>query len=172
MSYVNLIRNGAFVLGLSVLSLSACSSGNFTNSAFSNSKVSVAEVPNLGSYTADTALYEARNHFRNDDFGYSAAFYKRVVELTPRNPEGYVGLGASYDRLRRFDLADRVYAKLLKVSGASVQYYNNVGYSYMLRGDLKAALINFRKAQSLAPDNEVVANNIRILANAAGASNA
>jgi len=167
--FVKVLSHGAIALAVSVLPLAACSTANFTHSSFANSQVSVADVPNLGSYTADTALYEARNHFRNSDFGYSAAFYKRVVDLTPRNPEGYIGLGASYDRLRRFDLSDRVYAALLKISGPTAQYYNNVGYSRMLRGDLKAALADFRKAQALAPDNVVVANNLRILANAAGA---
>ena len=68
--------------------------------------------------------------------------------------------------MRRFDLSDRVYASLYKISGGTAQYYNNVGYSYMLRGNLTAALTNFRKAQKLDPDNAVIANNLQILANA------
>ena len=100
----------------------------------------------MGSYTTDTALSAARDHFRNSDFGYSAALYKKVVELSPKNPEGYIGLGASYDRLGRFDLSDRVYASLFALSGGTAQYFNNVGYSYMLRGNLTSALTNFRKA--------------------------
>ena len=67
---------------------------------------------------------------------------------SPKDPEGYVGLGASYDRLGRFDLSDRVYASLYALSGGTAQYYNNVGYSYMLRGNLTAALTNFRKAKA------------------------
>jgi Flp pilus assembly protein TadD len=74
--------------------------------------------------------------------------------------------------LRRFELSDRVYASLFKIIGGTAQYYNNVGYSYMLRGNLTAALTNFRKAQTLDPDNVVVANNIQILANAAAGSRA
>ena len=80
---------------------------------------------------------------------------------------GYVGLGASYDRLGRFDLSDRVYETLYAMTGPTAQYYNNVGYSYMLRGNLTAALTNFRKASKLAPDNAVIANNLQILSNAA-----
>ena len=48
-----------------------------------------------------------------------------------------------------------------------MQYCNNVGSSYLLRGNLSAALTNFRKAGKLDPDNLVVANNIQIVANAA-----
>jgi hypothetical protein len=42
----------------------------------------------------------------------------------------------------------------------------------MLRGNVNAALTNFRKARALDPDNIVVANNIQILQNAAAANRA
>jgi Flp pilus assembly protein TadD len=155
------------------IALSGCSSSALTGkSAWGGNKLSVADVSNIGDYTADRALSEARSHFRNSDFGHSATFYKRVVELTPKDPEGYVGLGASYDRLRRFDLSDRVYASLYELSGGTVQYYNNVGYSYMLRGKFSEAMTYFRKAEKLEPGNVVVTNNLQILANAAAKARA
>ena len=153
----------ALALGASVLS--GCSSAGL--GSFGQNKLEVAELSNIGDYTAERALSEGKAHFRNSDFGYSAALYKRAVELAPGNAQAYVGLGASYDRLGRFDLSDRVYASLLKLSGTSAQYYNNLGYSYMLRGKLSEALANFRKAQALEPENLVVANNIQILKDAA-----
>lgn len=153
--------------------LSACTSSKLTGaSAFGSNKLKVAEVSNMASYTPEGALREARAHFRNKDYGHSAAFYKRAVELTPKDAEGYIGLGASYDRLRRFDLADRVYSALYDLSGGSAQYYNNVGYSQMLRGNLKSALQNFRRAESLDPGNIVVANNLQILAHVTAKSRA
>ncbi|RYE87973.1 MAG: hypothetical protein EOP19_02770 [Hyphomicrobiales bacterium] len=152
-------------LGLLVAPLAACSAAGL--STFGNNKLKVAEVNNMGTYTADGALLQARSHFRNNDFGHSAAFYKRVVELSPNLAEGYIGLGASYDRLRRFDLSDRVYASLFAISGGTAQYYNNVGYSQMLRGNLRDAMTNFRKAQQLAPDSAVIANNMQLVAQAA-----
>jgi Flp pilus assembly protein TadD len=165
---------GLLVLGLAVLPLSACSSaGGLTGmSSFGNNKLAVAEIDGIGDYTADRALREARGHFRNNDFGHSAALYKRAVELQPKSAEGYIGLSASYDRLGRFDLSDRVYASLYGITGGTAQYYNNVGYSYMLRGNVTAALTNFRKARALDPENIVVANNIQILQNAAAAGRA
>jgi len=162
------LGHGLIAVALAASPLAGCTAANLTgSSSFGSSKLQVAEVDDIGTYTADRALAEARAHFRNNDYGYSAAYYKRVVELEPKDPEGYVGLGASYDRLRRFDLSDRVYASLFKLSGGTVQYYNNVGYSYMLRGNLKDALTSFRKAKSLDPGNAVVANNLQILAQAA-----
>lgn len=162
---------GVVALALMALPLSACSSasGLVGNSSFGNNKLQVAEIDGIGDYTAERALREARAHFRNNDFGHSAALYKRAAELDPRNAEAFVGLSASYDRLGRFDLSDRVYASLYELAGGTAQYYNNVGYSYLLRGNVSAALTNFRKAQKLDPDNVVIANNIQLLANAARA---
>ncbi len=161
------LRYGFLALGLvaSAGVLAACSSAGF--SSFGKNKLEVAELSNIGDYTAERALAEGRAHFRNGDFGFSAALYKRAAELGPNDAEAYVGLGASYDRLGRFDLADRVYASLYKLTGGTAQYYNNLGYSYMLRGKLSLALTNFRKAQAIEPDNMVVANNIQILRDAA-----
>jgi len=152
--------------------LSGCSSLGLGSGSFGGPRMQAAELSNIGDYTADSALAEARTHFRNNDFGYSAALYKRVVELSPKNPDGYIGLSASYDRLGRFDLSDRVYGTWFALSGGSAQYYNNLGYSYMLRGKLTDALSNFRKARQLDPDSVVVANNLQILANTAAAARA
>jgi Flp pilus assembly protein TadD len=155
---------GVAIAAMSAIALAGCSS--IGGSSFGSKPMQVADLPNIGSYSSDTALIEARGHFRNNDFGHSAALYKRVVELSPEKAEGYVGLGASYDQLRRFDLADRVYASLFKLKGGTVQYYNNLGYSHMLRGDLSGAFSNFRAAQKLDPENTVISNNLQLLADA------
>lgn len=160
------------VLVAGALAISGCSSGFGGLSTYGNNKVTVAEVSNIETYTADGALSEARHHFRNANYGYSAAFYKRAVEMSPNNADAYVGLSASYDQLGRFDLADRVYATLYDLKGGTAQYYNNVGYSYMLRGNFNQALVNFRKAKAIEPNNLVVANNMQLLANAAAQNRA
>jgi Flp pilus assembly protein TadD len=156
-----------FAMAMMALPLMGCSStGIDAFGAFGDEPLQAADLPNVASYDAARALSEARAHFRVGDFGYSAALYKRYVELTSNDPEGYVGLAASYDRLRRFDLADRVYASLYRLTGGTAQYYNNLGYSYLLRGDTATALINLKKASQLDPQNATIANNLKMLANA------
>ncbi len=161
------VNRSLLAISVIVLPLVGCSAtGGDAFGAFGNGSLQAVDLPNVQSYDAARALSEARAHFRLSDFGYSAALYKRYAELTPNDPEGYVGLAASYDRLRRFDLSDRVYMALYRLTGGTAQYYNNLGYSYLLRGDTATALTNLRKANQLDPHNPVVANNLKMLANA------
>jgi len=159
---------GRVFIVLAALSITGCTTTSFTgSSAFGGKKLEVADISDQSVVTASGALSNARGHFKNNNFGYSAAYYKRAVELSPNDPEGFIGLGASYDMLGRFELADRVYIALYKLTGGTAQYYNNLGYSQMLRGNLNAAYTNFKKAQQLEPDSIVVANNLQLLADAA-----
>lgn len=163
---------GLFAVAVLGLSLSGCSSSDYGNSSFGSANVEIAELKADAALTANSALVHARGHFRNNDFGHAAAYYKKAAELAPNSAEAYIGLGASYDRLGRFDLSDRVYTALLKLSGPTLQYYNNFGYSMLLRGNLRDALTNFRKAEKLDPGNIVVANNLQLLADAAAGAKA
>ena len=72
----------------------------------------------------------------------------------------WIGLAASYDRLGRFDLADRAYAAAAKFEGETPRLLNNEGYSYMLRGDLKAAHAKFQAALRLEPNNQTTLNGL------------
>lgn len=155
---------GALPVLLAAILLSGCSS---LGGSFGETTRALPDPPELQFVAADQVLPQARQSFRQSNFGYAAAYYKRALELTPNSDEALVGLAASYDRLRRFDLSDRVYSQLLKVDGATAQYYNNVGYSYMLRGNLPAARSSFLKAYELEPDNIVVGNNLELLSSTA-----
>ena len=51
----------------------------------------------------------AKKYFRQGSYGLAERHFRKAVELHPRDAESWVGLAASYDRLKRFDLADRAY---------------------------------------------------------------
>jgi len=105
-----------------------------------------------------------KRHFRAQDYGLAERYFRRAVELAPRDTEAWLGLAASYDRLRRFDLADRAYGQLLKILGPTPEVLNNQGYSYMLRGDYRRAQQILLQARAKAPDNPYVRNNLELLA--------
>jgi Flp pilus assembly protein TadD len=49
--------------------------------------------------------------------------------------------------------------------GNTPVYYNNIGYSHLLRGDLRTARRYFLKAYELDPGNEVTARNLELMKN-------
>ncbi len=104
-----------------------------------------------------------KKYFRAADFGLAERHFRKAVELHPRDLEAWVGLAASYDRLRRFDLADRAYAQAMKISGATPELLNNIGYSYMLRGDYRHARETLLQAQAQDPGNPYLRNNLELL---------
>jgi len=123
----------------------------------------------FGSNPADD-LNQGKKYFRVGNYGMAERYFRRAVELHPRDVESWIGLAAAYDRLRRFDLADRAYGEAIRLVGPTVEILNNQGYSYMLRGDLKRAKQTLLAAQRKDPANRFVQNNLQLLA--AGASEA
>jgi Flp pilus assembly protein TadD len=104
-----------------------------------------------------------KKQYRANNFGLPEKYFRHAVELHPRDAEAWLGLAASYDRLRRFDLADRAYRQAISIVGPTAEILNNQGYSYMLRGDYKHAREKLGEARRRDPGNKYVLNNIRLL---------
>jgi len=116
----------------------------------------------LGSDPNDE-LSLGKKQYRANNFGLAEKHFRLAVEKHPRDAEAWLGLAASYDRLRRFDLADRAYAQAVGILGPTVEILNNQGYSYMLRGDYKRAHATLAAARRKDPNNKYVQNNLRLL---------
>ena len=105
-----------------------------------------------------------KRYFRVGNYGMAERYFRKATETHPRDAESWLGLAASYDRLRRFDLADRAYGEAVKLAGATVEILNNQGYSYMLRGDYGRARAKLDQARRIDPNNRFVQNNLALLA--------
>ena len=108
-----------------------------------------------------------KKHYQEQNYGLAEKHFRRVVEAQPRTAEAWVGLAASYDRLRRFDLADRAYQQATALLGPTPEILNNEGFSYMLRGDYKTARKKLVAAQAKDPDSKFIQNNLELLAEVA-----
>jgi Flp pilus assembly protein TadD len=173
------------LIGLAALALAGCSASGKLNSPFesktdgtdafaaapandtANAQPALGvpatnEQGLLGSDPND-ALSLGKKHYRANNFGLAEKYFRHAAELHPRDAEAWLGLAASYDRLRRFDLADRAYAQAIGIVGPNAEILNNQGYSYMLRGDYKRAREKLDAAQRLEPGNKCVANNMQLL---------
>ena len=114
-------------------------------------------------YPSDEPVKLGIQRFYEGNFGLAQQYFQNAVEKTPKDVTAWVGLAASYDRLGRFDLADRSYAAAVKLVGHTPSLLNNEGYSYMLRGDLGKARAKFDAALRLDPNNATAINNLALL---------
>jgi tetratricopeptide (TPR) repeat protein len=115
----------------------------------------------------DSDLNRGKRQFRAGNFGLAERYFRRAVEAAPgdahRDAEAWLGLAACYDRLRRFELADRSYGQALKILGPTAELLNNQGYSYLLRGDYHRARIKLAAAHDRDPNNAYIQNNLDLL---------
>ncbi len=116
----------------------------------------------LGSDPADD-LALGKKHYRAGDFGLAEQHFRRAAETHPNDAEAWLGLAASYDRLRRFDLADRAYAQAIRIVGPRAEILNNQGFSYMLRGDYRRAREKLLAARAANPNDPHAKANLRLL---------
>jgi Flp pilus assembly protein TadD len=114
-------------------------------------------------YPSDAYVRLGKVHYRNGDYGLAEEQYRKAVEVTPRDAEAWLGLAASYDQLRRFDLADRAYEQVFDMSSNDPAMLNNAGYSQLLRGNIENARKLLLRAYELAPDNIYISNNLKLL---------
>jgi Flp pilus assembly protein TadD len=114
-------------------------------------------------HPSDEPLKLGMEYFSRGQYGIAQRYYRDAVEKAPKDVTAWIGLAASYDRLRRFDLADQAYKRAIALGGETVQLLNNQGYSYMLRGDLTKARLKFQKAYELDPTNATIVNNLQLL---------
>jgi tetratricopeptide (TPR) repeat protein len=121
-------------------------------------------TPQLLGADPNDDVSRAKLYFRQGSYGLAERSFRRAVELHPKDAEAWLGLAASYDRLRRFDLADRAYTNVIKLVGATPEIMNNQGFSYMLRGDYAKARNTLLSAQAKDPGNTYIQNNLQLLA--------
>jgi len=123
----------------------------------------VQEPTDVKYYPSDEPVRMGLEQYNRGNYGLSQRYFKDAVEKAPKDVTAWVGLAASYDKLRRFDLADQAYTQAIRLGGVTVQILNDQGYSLMLRGNLTAARRKFEQAYSLDPGNPVIANNLELL---------
>jgi Tfp pilus assembly protein PilF len=132
----------------------------------SGEPVAPLSAPGLVGDDPNDDVQHGKKYFRSNNFGLAEKSFRSAVEKHPRDAEAWIGLAASYDRLRRFDLADRAYTEALRLVGPTAEVLNDEGFSYMLRGDYERAHKLLEQAQNKDPANPYVQANLDLLAQA------
>jgi Flp pilus assembly protein TadD len=147
--------------GLLAISLFGCAgSGNLETV---DTTASLQRPDDIKYYPSDEPYRLGVEHFNRGHYGMAERYFRDAVESAPKDAAAWIGLAASYDRIQRFDLADRAYARAISLEGETTQVLNNRGYSYMLRGKLDEARAQFVKSSERDPDNPYTINNLRLL---------
>lgn len=154
-----------FSAAVLLLATGCQNTGLSDQSTFADSALSVQDVSDVAYYKNDELLQNGKVQFREKNYGKAYAVFKRSVEVFPNDPQAWLGYAASADELGRFNNADVAYKKLGKMIPNRPEYYNNLGYSHLLRGDLRKARDYFLKAYEIDPANETTANNLQLLRN-------
>ena len=157
---------GRVTLLAGALLLGGCQSDALDDvAAFGDSAKTLNDDSAVAFYKDDELVTTGKLQFQEKNYGKSYAIYKRAVEVFPRDPAAWLGFAASSDMVGRFDTSDRAYAQLARMIGNTPVYYNNIGYSHLLRGDLPKARRYFLKAYELDPTNETTARNLELMKN-------
>jgi Flp pilus assembly protein TadD len=112
---------------------------------------------------SEADLAQGKSHFMNGNYGLAEKHFRKAVELRADNAEAWLGLAASYDRLGRFDFADRAYDQLINVAGRQPRIVNNMGYSQYLRGNRKKARMLLLEARAALPGDPLIEANLVLL---------
>jgi Flp pilus assembly protein TadD len=114
-------------------------------------------------FPSDEPLRLGTEHFNRGHYGIAERYFRDAVEKAPKDATAWIGLAATYDRLGRFDLADRAYGAAIRLVGETTDLLNNLGYSYMLRGNYAAARNKLMQALKREPHNPTILNNLWLL---------
>jgi Flp pilus assembly protein TadD len=155
-------QKGALVGAFLLLALSGCAQGGGDVDG-APASLTVQEPGSPKYFPSDEPYRLGAEQFNRGNYGLAESYFRDAVEKSPGDGAAWAGLAASYDRVGRFDLADRAYARAIAISGETVQILNNQGYSLMLRGNIKAAQAKFGKAAQLDPGNPTILNNLLLL---------
>jgi tetratricopeptide (TPR) repeat protein len=129
----------------------------------SGEPVAPLATPGLAGDDPNDDLQRGKRYFRANNFGLAEKSFQTAVEKHPRDAEAWVDLAASYDRLHRFDLADRAYTEAIRLIGPTPEILNDQGFSYMLRGDYTRAHKKLEEARAKDPSNPYVQANLQLL---------
>jgi len=123
----------------------------------------MGDLPTFGALPSETATDKGKRYYRDGDYGLAETSFRKAVEEDHNNAEAWLGLAASYDRLKRFDLADRAYDVVIKLVGYTPTVLNNLGYHQLLRGDREAAKKDLVAAHNGDPQNPFIRNNLLLM---------
>jgi len=160
-------RNGLgatqrIALAVIILALSGCASEHVGPAGFQTLRAQPLPAPVVLTDPQQAKIMGAQS-FRQQDFGLALRQFQAAAVMAPSDAEVWLGLGAAADNAGHFGVSGEAYARVLSLTGPSVEYFNNLGFSYTLQGKLFEARLVFQDGLKIAPRNTTLRNNLSIV---------
>ena len=110
-----------------------------------------------------TPYERGKEHFQAGLLGLALQSFRKALADSPDSVATLNAVGATYDRLGRFDLAGNYFQRALSIEPKSAQTLNNIGFSYMLQGRLDDAAEYLKRAYARNQGDEVITANLGAL---------
>lgn len=103
-------------------------------------EVRVRAQAGVAAVEGEGGLQQAQFLYARGEYALAIEAYRKVIRFSPQNALGYAGLAASYDRIGRFDLADRYYQLALALQPRNPDLARNYAGALARQGfDQRAA---------------------------------
>lgn len=150
-------RMGVGALVALLLALPGCSGSWLEADSLVKTPPSAAKLAKLTPYE------RGKEHFQAGLLGLALQSFRKDLANSPDSVATLNAVGATYDRLGRYDLAGNYFQRALSIEPKSAQTLNNIGFSYMLQGKLDDAAEYLKRAYAHNPGDEVVTANLASL---------
>lgn len=122
---------------------------NHINDAITSSEFSIAINPN----DDEALLNKANGLYSLGNFDEACIYYKRFINICPKESTGYMFLGNAYLNMNRLDEAEEQYRKALEYKSADSRYlvetYQNLAFTLSQMGRETEAIDYLDKAEAL-----------------------
>ena len=114
------------------------------------------------SMDVDDPVSNGRALLVTGQYGLAIEALSRVLHVDPSNVRALNLLAEAYDRVHRYDLADRYHAQAVEIAPNSVAALNNWGYSLLVRGDRERAVGLLKQAAAIDGSQPTVLANLQL----------
>ncbi len=150
-------RMGVGALVALLLALPGCSGSWLEADSLIGTPLPAAKLAKLTPYE------RGKEHFQAGLLGLALQSFRKDLANSPDSVATLNAVGATYDRLGRFDLAGNYFQRALSIEPKSAQTLNNIGFSYMLQGRLDDAAEYLKRAYARNQGDEVITANLGAL---------
>jgi hypothetical protein len=116
---------------------------------------------NEGTTPFARAYQEGRTELASGHSGLAIVAFERALRIDPTSVKAMNGIGAAYDDLKRYDIAQRYYQQALRAEPHNPDTLNNIAVSLQLAHDPTASEW-FQQAAQADPANPVIKANIAV----------